>query len=707
MERARTRCVGLAMRLKRMSARLCGMADAQEAPPSEQEEVSRSAQVNGAEEAPQSGQEGDASPHAHEEAKETDVEVVVADAETESDISDHSSDEYFTDTDSQPSDSESDSVESEDEEPAAGSGGALTFGEAEAVQEVEGGRSHRGRRKNRNKQKGKKKGKKSNFKNEKKNKSRNRRRRHTRRRRPKEQAEQRKSQRRERRRRERKKSDHHKATASPVNGTNSATPNAWGNSSTAQRKRRDARRARDIRLSQAKLENDQAVENLQSLLATPGAASDGRAWIVLAAVFVERSAHLHFLRQSNNETGPPRGWKTKFLGELQHQLDIVLTGSSDNTIRAQLADNLFQPLGWDLQRKAPIAGRPAPNYASIDAFLSKSIRFCRARESARRASRLKNVAPTATELQDIAEACDALWDLDEEYRFVPGRDYHIDLQRTTGGGRDAAPDNLFSWIDEAKLKNTRVFATFLALLDNYEFEPGKAERENTNEKREISDFLDACLETPCLNYVYKWLCSNRQFSGDYKTAFKRKLQTLWFEGYSRQSRNRRSDDSSAFEHVFVGEHKRDRRTGAVSVIGMHNWLAFYTFEQDRSWNYFGFKRPRGRRGRNSRDFESEQVLTLVFEWHGELKPVSTCFMGTSPSFEVALYTLAFLCDGGGEKTIPAELGPYRVGIQCYTYKGNKIGSCHPTDAPASPDEAATLIQSRVRGRQERRRGRRR
>ena len=484
-------------------------------------------------------------------------------------------------------------------------------------------------------------------------------------------------------------------------------PNAWNNSNAAHRRQRDARRARDIRLSQAKLENDQAVSALRSLLATPGAASDGRVWVVLLAVFTERSAHLHFLRQSNENGPPAKGWKGKFLADLQHQLDTVLQGSRDSdSIKYQLSD-LFLPLGWDLERKAPITGKPAPNYATMDTFLNKSIRFCRVRETARRDARLKDLAPSSSELKDLSEACDALWDLDEELRLVPGRDYRIDLQRTTGGGRDAAPGRLFTWVDDTKLNSTSVFATFVSLLDNYEFEPGKSERTDVNERREISEFLDACLETGCMNYVYKWLVFNGRFVGNYKTAFKNKLEQLWFDGYSRQSRNRRrSEDSSAFEHVFVGEHKRDRNTGRISVIGMHNWLAFLTFERSGSWNYFGFKRPRGRRGRNARDFESEQVLTLVFEWHGELKPVSTCFMGTSPSFELALYTLAFMSDGGSEKTIPAELGPYRVGIQCYTYRGNKIGSCHPTDTPASPDEAAAMIQSRVRGRQERSRQRR-
>ena len=634
-------------------------------------------------------------------------------------ISDHSSDEYFTDTDvSGSSESETFTSDSEDgggtsEEAESGQAQdtvdaattAMSFGAVETETAVEGGRRRRrlrGKKKREKEESGQNKKGRSRTKNgRQKSRKEKKKRHHSRRRRPKEQIQQRRNLRKEQRRNHRREQKKPEMSNSEHNSTNIANgQNAWGNNAS----QRQAQRARNIRLAQVKDERDLAIKELKSLLLMPGAASDSRAWVVLQAVFTERSAHLHFLRQSNSATGPPPGWKGKFLGQLQQQIEMVLSGGeSKEEIIGELAKNLFIPLGWSLSARSPITGRQAPNYADIDAFLSKAVRFCRAREAARKRERLKQLKPTSTELQDIREACDALWDLDEDLRLVPMRDYRIDLQRTTGGGRDAAPGPLFTWVSEDKLTNVPVYSTFIPLLDNYEFEPGKAERNSANERHEISAFLDACLDTACINYVYKWLSAKGIFSGNYRSAFKQKLEKLWFDGYARQSRSRRSDDSSAFEHVFVGEHKRDRSTGRVSVIGMHNWLAFLTFERQGSFNYYGFKRPRGRRGRNARSFESEQVLTLVFEWHGEKKPVSTCFMGTSPSFELALYTLAFLCDGGGEKTIPAELGPYKVGIQCYTFRGNKIGSCHPTDAPATADEAATVIQSRVRGRQQRRR----
>ena len=296
---------------------------------------------------------------------------------------------------------------------------------------------------------------------------------------------------------------------------------------------------------------------LKELLKAPGASTSG-VWIVLGAVFNERSAHLHFLKHTSGM--PPPGFQIKFITQIQHQIEAVLRDDQNNAM-AKLGTKCFDPmLGWDVRTTKPMPGRASATFQSIDSFLTKAKLYCKFQNEQRKKNRRDNVNPSQEELEDISMACNKLWELDFDDRLKPGIDYEINLQRTTGGRRDAAPDDLFSYVDDKKLQ-TPVFRTFLPLLDNYEFEPGKAEHhDGPKEKKEVSDFLDACMETPCLIYVYKWLSSNKRFQGD-KRAFKKKLNELWFNGYSRASRNRREDDSSAFEHVFVGEHKRDRRTG--------------------------------------------------------------------------------------------------------------------------------------------------
>lgn len=50
--------------------------------------------------------------------------------------------------------------------------------------------------------------------------------------------------------------------------------------------------------------------------------------------------------------------------------------------------------------------------------------------------------------------------------------------------------------------------------------------------------------------IDSWLTKNKKFTGDIR-AFKRKLDYIWFGLYRRQAHN----DSSGFEHVFIGEER--------------------------------------------------------------------------------------------------------------------------------------------------------
>ncbi|KAL8150576.1 hypothetical protein V2J09_020384 [Rumex salicifolius] len=108
---------------------------------------------------------------------------------------------------------------------------------------------------------------------------------------------------------------------------------------------------------------------------------------------------------------------------------------------------------------------------------------------------------------------------------------------------------------------------------------------------------------------------------------------------------------------------------------------FYLEEAKGRVNYHGYISPR-RRGEfyvlmnvmhACMQPDSETQLLIQFEWRGALKSASSSFIGVSPEFEMALYTLCFLV--GGEDN-DVELGPYRVNIKCYRH-GNNIGSVFP------------------------------
>ncbi len=89
---------------------------------------------------------------------------------------------------------------------------------------------------------------------------------------------------------------------------------------------------------------------------------------------------------------------------------------------------------------------------------------------------------------------------------------------------------------------------------------------------------------------------------------------------------------------------------------------------------------------------------MQFAWEGVLKSVSSSFVGTSPDFEFALFTLCFLM---GQEENLVQAGPYKVNIKCFKIAGSRIGTSFPEAVSFTPDEAASKVQAIVRGRQQR------
>lgn len=271
--------------------------------------------------------------------------------------------------------------------------------------------------------------------------------------------------------------------------------------------------------------------------------------------------------------------------------------------------------------------------------------------------------PSESELSDYRRACAKLWELDFN-RLTPGKDYELDV----GEGKrvherdDMAEASLFTWVSEDVLRRP-TFSRFCSLLDNYNPHEGYKENVTEEERREQAAFIEEISRTAPIKYLYKYLSSSGIFTENFQ-EFKRMLTDLWFTLYGRGGT---SGCSSSFEHVFVGEIKS---RGEQQVSGFHNWLQFYLEEAKGRADYQGYILPR----RNGQFPDCEtQLLTVQFEWNGILKSLSSMFIGVSPEFELALYTLCFFA-GGEDNHI--EVGPYPVNIKCYRL-GNKIGSAFP------------------------------
>ncbi len=81
--------------------------------------------------------------------------------------------------------------------------------------------------------------------------------------------------------------------------------------------------------------------------------------------------------------------------------------------------------------------------------------------------------------------------------------------------------------------------------------------------------------------AHEYLVHKGKASRD-ERAFRNQLYDLWFKLY-RRTRGSRALDSSAFEHVFVGETR-----GGTEVLGFHNWIQFYLQEKAGNVDYQGY-----------------------------------------------------------------------------------------------------------------------
>jgi len=108
----------------------------------------------------------------------------------------------------------------------------------------------------------------------------------------------------------------------------------------------------------------------------------------------------------------------------------------------------------------------------------------------------------------------------------------------------------------------------------------------------------------------------------------------------------------------------------MKSLGFHNWIQFYLQEKAKNVDYKGFMASD----------KNPHLLTIQFSWKGDIKPKGSTFIGTSPEFEIALYTVMHLMGHDAYK-IAFDGDP--VIIKCHKLAG-KCGTCYP-QAPNNPN----------------------
>lgn len=84
-----------------------------------------------------------------------------------------------------------------------------------------------------------------------------------------------------------------------------------------------------------------------------------------------------------------------------------------------------------------------------------------------------------------------------------------------------------------------------------------------------------------MQYLHNYLIQKDKAPKE-KKQFIQNLYKIWFYLYKREERN----DSSGFEHVFLGEEKNGE------IIGCHNWIQIYLLEKAKQLDYKGWILPR-------------------------------------------------------------------------------------------------------------------
>lgn len=272
--------------------------------------------------------------------------------------------------------------------------------------------------------------------------------------------------------------------------------------------------------------------------------------------------------------------------------------------------------------------------------------------------------------EELSQILTKLWELDDN-KIYPGEDFKIDLQRYVCNARQCVDDYqdsrrpMFEWIDEEKIFSRETYKTFRALLDNYEAACGEPEQVTYEEVSENRAFINAIMETEVMKECHKYLVEKGKAPAAVD-KFKCQLYNLWFM-LIRRTKGDKDFDSSSFEHVFVGEHRGNE------FIGLHNWIQIFLQEKAGCIDYHGYFRRE-----TIQDDQFPRLMAIQFTFRDadgseKEKPMCSTFIGTSPEFEIAAYTICFFTKPG---ITDVQIGEYETEVACMPLGPKHVGTAY-------------------------------
>ncbi|XP_073417527.1 uridylate-specific endoribonuclease isoform X2 [Dendrobates tinctorius] len=238
-----------------------------------------------------------------------------------------------------------------------------------------------------------------------------------------------------------------------------------------------------------------------------------------------------------------------------------------------------------------------------------------------------------------------------------------EMSHNTKDKEDLSDEPLYQFVNENIFKRP-TYKAFIALLDNYDRKTGTDETFTQEEIKEQDIFFQEILKTKVMKELFNFFHKKGMYNKEQE--FVDDLKKMWFGLYSRSSGEQ---DSSGFEHVFVGEVKKGK------VSGFHSWIRFYLLEKKGMIDY------------HSHNYDGPwttypDVLGKQFNWEGFHKEVGTQIIGSSPEFDIAVYSLCFISRPGKKCTV--SMGGHEIAIQTYEWTKNSYNNGKKHIATAYP-----------------------
>lgn len=253
---------------------------------------------------------------------------------------------------------------------------------------------------------------------------------------------------------------------------------------------------------------------------------------------------------------------------------------------------------------------------------------------------------------------------------------------------DSAPRPLLIIHDDQKLRSA-TYSTVQKLFDNYNADERFDEDQlgqNAVEDAELSAFLDAIMATKVMKRTLEYINQNdlhptaMELDSD---GFRNLIRHQWFELYTNHYGPDPEPFNSGFEHVFVGDHNRQK------IGGHHFWWKFHFDQQAGKADSVGHKY----KGPNGQAYPL--IATFRMRWQPESgvdlrEPEQKgFFVGCSPELMIAYGSLGLLIEqnnGGVPSVVELEGGRFQLTVYASTLPGNgnpelrrgdQIKSCFP------------------------------